>query len=188
MLIKREGEIACVVKLMVKYLVDCGYITVPFSCQKLSCGVQYIPVWLSWILNSFFKSLKHVRCKWANLLPCYIICMSPLIIILKNKADVLLTYFPLRILCMHIEVVVVVWYLDSQLPVQSMPIITKVVFELRSRRGLLDTTLCDKVCQWLATGRWFSPGTPVSSTNKTDRHNMTEILLKVALNSITLTF
>jgi len=30
------------------------------------------------------------------------------------------------------------------------------------------TTLYDKVCQWLATGRWFSPGTPVSSTNKTD--------------------
>jgi hypothetical protein len=32
------------------------------------------------------------------------------------------------------------------------------------------TTLCDKVCQWLATGRWFSPDTPVSSTNKTGRH------------------
>jgi hypothetical protein len=25
---------------------------------------------------------------------------------------------------------------------------------------------------------WFSPGTPVSSTNKTDCHNITEILLK----------
>jgi len=23
-------------------------------------------------------------------------------------------------------------------------------------------TLCDKVCQWLATCRWFSPGLPVS--------------------------
>jgi hypothetical protein len=32
--------------------------------------------------------------------------------------------------------------------------------------------------------RWFSPGTPVSSTNKTDRHDMTEILLKVALSTI----
>jgi len=41
------------------------------------------------------------------------------------------------------------------------------------------TTLCDKVCQSLATGQWFSPGPPVSSTNKTDRHNITEILLKV---------
>jgi hypothetical protein len=31
-------------------------------------------------------------------------------------------------------------------------------------RGLFDTALCDKVCQWLATGRWFSQGTPVSFT------------------------
>ena len=30
-------------------------------------------------------------------------------------------------------------------------------------------------------------GTPVSSTNKTDRHDITEILLKVTLNIITLT-
>jgi hypothetical protein len=46
------------------------------------------------------------------------------------------------------------------------------------------TTLCDKVCHWLATGQWFSPGSPVSSTNKTDRYDITEILLKVALNTI----
>jgi hypothetical protein len=32
----------------------------------------------------------------------------------------------------------------------------------------------------------FSPGTPVSSTNKTDRNDITEILLKVALNTTTL--
>ena len=45
------------------------------------------------------------------------------------------------------------------------------------------TTLCDKVCHWLAAGRWFSPGPPVSSTNKTDCHDIAEILLKVALNT-----
>ena len=44
-------------------------------------------------------------------------------------------------------------------------------------------SLCDKVCQWLATGRWFSPGVPVSS-NRTDRHDITEILLKIALSTI----
>jgi hypothetical protein len=32
--------------------------------------------------------------------------------------------------------------------------------------------------------RWFSPGTPVSSTTKTGRHDIAEILLKVALNTI----
>jgi hypothetical protein len=57
-------------------------------------------------------------------------------------------------------------------------------FEPRSWRGVFDATLCDTVCQWPATGRWFSPGTPVSSTNKTDRHLITEILLKVALRTI----
>jgi len=31
----------------------------------------------------------------------------------------------------------------------------------------------------------FSPGTPVSSTNKTTHHDITEILLKVTLNTIT---
>ena len=40
------------------------------------------------------------------------------------------------------------------------------------------TALCDKVCQWLSPGRWFSPDPPVSSINKTDRHDITEILLK----------
>ena len=56
------------------------------------------------------------------------------------------------------------------------------------RRGELDTTLCAKVCQWLAPGLWFSPGTLVSSTNKTDHRDITEILLKVALNTINQTY
>ena len=32
-------------------------------------------------------------------------------------------------------------------------------------------------------GRWFSPGTLASSTTKTGRHDIAEILLKVALNT-----
>jgi hypothetical protein len=35
-------------------------------------------------------------------------------------------------------------------------------------------------------GWWFSLGSPVSSTNKTNCHDITEILLKVALNTINL--
>ena len=38
----------------------------------------------------------------------------------------------------------------------------------------------DKVYQLLAHGRWFSPGTPATSTTKTGRHDIAEILLKVA--------
>ena len=40
------------------------------------------------------------------------------------------------------------------------------------------------VSDLLAAGCWFSLRTPVSSTNKTDHHNITEILLKVELNTI----
>jgi hypothetical protein len=44
-------------------------------------------------------------------------------------------------------------------------------------------TASDKVYQLLAHGRWFSPGTPASSTTKTGCHDIAEILLKVALST-----
>ena len=45
------------------------------------------------------------------------------------------------------------------------------------------TTLCDKK-SLSVTGQWFFP---VSSINKTDCHDITEILLKVVLKTINLT-
>jgi len=39
------------------------------------------------------------------------------------------------------------------------------------------------VYQLFAHGRWFSPGSPASSTTKTGRHDIAEILLKVALST-----
>jgi hypothetical protein len=48
---------------------------------------------------------------------------------------------------------------------------------------LLGTAASDKVYQLLAHGQWFSPGTQASSTTKTGRHGIAEILLKVALNT-----
>jgi hypothetical protein len=51
----------------------------------------------------------------------------------------------------------------------------------------VSNTLLTLVCQWLAAGQWFSPGPPFSSTNKTDCHDITEILLKVALITMNLT-
>ena len=39
-----------------------------------------------------------------------------------------------------------------------------------------------QVCQWHAVCRWFSPSSPISATNKTDRSEKTEILLKMAIN------
>ena len=55
-------------------------------------------------------------------------------------------------------------------------------FKSRSWQGVLDTTLCDKVCQRFETDR-FSPN---SSTNKTDRHDITKLLLKMAFSTINL--
>ena len=75
--------------------------------------------------------------------------------------------------------------MDLLLPMQSAPL--KLWVWIPLRRDVLDTKLCDKVCQWLVAGQRFSPGTPVSSIDKTDCHDMTEILSKVALNTITLT-
>jgi hypothetical protein len=46
------------------------------------------------------------------------------------------------------------------------------------------TTASDKVYQLLAHGQWFYPGTPASSTSKTGRHDIAEIMLKVALSTI----
>ena len=60
----------------------------------------------------------------------------------------------------------------------SLMLLVRIPIRLRC------TTLCDKFCQWFTTGRWFSPGPPVSSTNKTDSHDITKILLKVALNTV----
>ena len=42
----------------------------------------------------------------------------------------------------------------------------------------------NKAYQLLAHGRWFSPGTPASSTTKSGRHDIVEIVLKVALSTI----
>ena len=41
----------------------------------------------------------------------------------------------------------------------------------------------DKVYQLLAHGRWFSSGSPTSSTTKSGRHDIAEVFLKVALNT-----
>jgi hypothetical protein len=52
------------------------------------------------------------------------------------------------------------------------------------KKGALDSQLQVIVYQLLAHGRWFSPSTPASSTTKTGRHDIAEILLKVALSTI----
>ena len=72
---------------------------------------------------------------------------------------------------------------------QSVPITTKVVSSNpgHGKMYLIQHYVIKFVSDLLVSGWWFSLGNQVSSTNKTDRHDITEILLKVALNTITLT-
>ena len=61
---------------------------------------------------------------------------------------------------------------------QSVPITTNSQgVPIPLMRGVLGTTLCDKVCQWFVA--WW-----MSSTNKTDCHDIAGLLLQVALNTI----
>jgi hypothetical protein len=55
---------------------------------------------------------------------------------------------------------------------------------LRVLRFLPSAVTSDKAYQLLAHGRWLSLGTPASSTTKTGRHDIAEILLKVALSPV----
>ena len=79
-------------------------------------------------------------------------------------------------------VFLIIWYLDLQLPVQSVPITTNILSlnpvhgEVYSIQHYVIKFVSDL---WQVGG--FLLGTPVSSINKTDRHDTTEILLKVAL-------
>jgi len=61
---------------------------------------------------------------------------------------------------------------------QSVPITTKVV-SLNATHGEVNLIqlYVIKFVSDLQQIDGFSPGTPVSSTNKTDHHNITEILL-----------
>jgi hypothetical protein len=78
--------------------------------------------------------------------------------------------------------------LGSWLPNNSYKPITNTAW-VRARLCKLQkwstrlATTSENVCQLLVHGRWFSLGTPASSTTKTVRHDIAEILLKVALNT-----
>jgi len=63
---------------------------------------------------------------------------------------------------------------------QCLSPLTWVQIRIRARC----TILCDEGCQWLAAGQWFSSGPLVSSTNKKYLHDITELMLKMALPNV----
>jgi len=81
-------------------------------------------------------------------------------------------------------VVVIVWQLNFQLSVQSVTNTTNVVSSNPANGEVY--SIQHYVIKFVSDlpGRLFSPSTPVSTTNKTNRHDITEVFLKVALTTI----
>ena len=75
--------------------------------------------------------------------------------------------------------VMIVWQLDVQL---TVPIMTKVVSSNPIQNEVY--SIQHYVIKFVSDRWWFSLGIPVSSVNKTDCCHITEILLKVALNTM----
>ena len=81
-------------------------------------------------------------------------------------------------------VMVIVWLLDLQPHKQSIPITTYVVISNPAR------VRCTRynIMWWSLSVTCMRQGTPVFTTKKADRHDIAEILLKVALSTINITF
>ena len=84
-------------------------------------------------------------------------------------------------------VVVILWQLDLQLPMQSVAITTNILSSNPTHGEMCSIKHYVIKCISHLRRFGFSAGTPVSSTNKTDRHDITKQLLKVVLNTITRT-
>ena len=127
-------------------------------------------------LLTFIWSLYWCLSSW-----CFWMCFSLYYVLCLRWISLPSFSFPSIMLLVYFCILIVIGVLFTG---ENNSVFSHLVISLWV---LLDTILCDKVCQWLAAGRWVSLGTPVSSTNKTDHHDIIEILLKVALNTITLT-
>ena len=54
-----------------------------------------------------------------------------------------------------------------------------LVLDSSPLRSVLNTTWCDRVCQWLVPGQWFSLYSPISSITIADCHDMSNVYLVV---------
>ena len=158
--------------LILRIKVICGkrkkkYIQICFLLQVLVCSMT--TVWKSSIYIQLKLFIKYL---YLSL----IVCMFLLVLFMQICSWLVLTVNLL---------VVIVWQLDLQLSMQSVPIIANVVSLNPAHDEVYSIQQYE--IKHVSDLRLFFLGTPVSSTNTTDRHDITEILLKVALNIICLT-
>ena len=125
---------------------------------------------LWWILHHLIKYIKNC---WVRLLSNYNIKYICTIYTRLDTCLMSISRFSLRdkvtlrLLKLYLIADVVEWYrvLDIRLSDWCCSV-SMVWVQTPLRRGALDTTLCDTVCQWLVTGWWISQGTFVLSNTK----------------------
>ena len=142
-----------------------------FQTQKL------VPRWfgLERLIYNYYTH-NEIEANYSGFIVLYVICLS---------VDTNFFSAELCFACLnaynHQRARVAQWEVVG-LPNNSYKPITNTAW-VRARLCKLQkgAAASDKVYQLLAHGRWFSPGTPASSTTKTGSHDIAEILLKVAL-------
>ena len=145
-------------------------------CLSVNSGVQHI-------LCCVFVLFFFILCTLCYQFLCIVIFLFPLrysltlildifsplkaemkIVSSTNNFHIILFLLFLNIWCLGAVVPVIYgsWIYNYLCNQCLSPLMLWVRISIRARC----TTLCDTVCQWLAAGRWFPPGPPVSSTKK----------------------
>jgi uncharacterized protein (DUF3820 family) len=136
--------------------VMCGISTdYPFGIFDLRLLIT-LPIWCLWFMSSDYIThmVSLIYVFWLH---------YPLVSLIY----VFWLHYPFGIFDLRLLITLPIWYLWFT----SSDYITHLVSLI---------SLCDKVCQWLATGQVLMFPPPI----KTNCHEITEILLKVMLNTI----
>ena len=124
----------------------------------LIVSLQYSRTFIPSPTNSCFYLWFSYLFDFAFYVLCLIFCITEMWIILLGQG--LLILFAILTRHFRIELLIGTW----SNTIQCHYFIT-IEFQIKwfqepfSGRGVHNTTLCDKVCQWLAAGQWFSPST-----------------------------
>ena len=142
-----------------------------WKCMKLHCGgFNFVQMKVLWFIrfNTMGFNLTYATVGYSNTI--FTRCTYYTRLWFWCRVIISLFFIFGRTFLSYIqpEAVMVV---DLQLPVQSVYHHYRCAFEPRSWRGVLDTTLCDKVCLICDRSVDFSEYS-VYSTNKTDRHDI----------------
>jgi hypothetical protein len=133
-----------------KYLLWIVLPVTPFP-SYITIYTQYIYCELFYLIPHSHPTLQYIHSIFT--VNCFTWYLIPIL-----HYNIYTVYLPVR--GFHGRMVYSYNYLCNQSPSPLM-----LWVHILLGQGVLDTTVCDKISQSLATGQWFSHGTPVSSTN-----------------------